>query len=88
MFIEKATRGGVSYITKRYAKTNNKYMSDFDSNKQSTFITYLNKNNLYDWAISEYLPYREFEWLKNVDKLDVVILNILINYMNYTMVIH
>ena len=33
---------------------------------------YLDKNNLYGWAMSEYLPYREFEWLKNVDKLDVI----------------
>ena len=63
MFIEKGTRGGVSYITKRYAKANNKYMSDYDSNQQATFITYLDKNNLYGWAMSEYLPYSEFEWL-------------------------
>ena len=51
--IEKGTRGGMSYIAKRYAKANNKYMSDYDSNKQLTFITYLDKNNLYGWAISE-----------------------------------
>ena len=57
LFIEKGTRGGISYIVKRYAKTNNKYMSDYDSNKPSTFITYLDKNNLYGWATSEYLPY-------------------------------
>ena len=75
LFIEKGTRGGVSYITKRYAKANNKYMSDYDSNKQSTFITYLDKNNLYGWAMSEYLPYREFEWLKNVDSFDVMSIN-------------
>ena len=43
LFIEKGTRGGVSYITKRYAKVNNKYMRDYDSNKPSTFITYLDK---------------------------------------------
>ena len=54
LFIEKGTRGGVSYITKRYAKTNNKYMCDYDPNKRSTFITYLDKNNLYGWAMSEY----------------------------------
>ena len=51
-FIEKASRRGVSYIAKRYAITNNKYISDYDSNKQSTFITYLDKNNLYGWSIS------------------------------------
>ena len=75
LFIEKGTRGGISYIAKRYAKANNKYMCDYDSNKQSTFITYLDKNNLYGWAMSEYLPYSEFEWLKNVDKLDVNSIN-------------
>ena len=47
LFIEKGTREGVSYITKRYAKANNKYMSDYELNKPSTFITYLDKNNLY-----------------------------------------
>ena len=72
LFIEKGTRSGVSYIAKRYAKANNKYMCDYDSNKSSTFITYLDKNNLYGWAMSEYLPYREFEWLKNFDELDVM----------------
>ena len=75
LFIEKGTRGGISYIAKRYAKANNKCMIGYDPNKPSTFITYLDKNNLYGWAMSEYLPYREFEWLKNVDVLDVMSVN-------------
>ena len=75
LFIEKETRSGIFYIAKRYSKANNKYMSDYDSNKPSTFITYLNKNNFYGWARSEYLPHSEFEWLKNVDKLDVMSIN-------------
>ena len=50
-------------------------MSDYDSNKQSTFITYLDKNSLYGWAMSEYLPYSETEWLKNVYELDVMSIN-------------
>ena len=62
LFIEKGSRGGISYIAKRYAKANNKYMSDYDSKKPSTFIIYLDKNNLYGWTMSEYLPYEEFEW--------------------------
>ena len=64
LFIEKGLRGGISYIAKRYAKANNKYMSDYNPNKQSTFITCLDKNNLYDWAMSKYLPYSKLEWLK------------------------
>ena len=46
-------------------------MTDYDSEKPSTFITYLDKNNLYGWTMSECLPYGEFEWLKNVDRFDV-----------------
>ena len=72
LFIEKGTSGGISYIAKSYAKANNKYMCEYDSNKQSTFITYLDENNLYGWAMGEYLPYGEFEWLKNVDSFDVM----------------
>ena len=43
LFIEKGSRGGISYIARRYAKGNNKYMSDYDPEKPSTFITYLDK---------------------------------------------
>ena len=75
LFIEKRSRGGNSYIAKRYAKENNKYMSHYDPGKPSTFIIYLDKNNLYGWAMSEYLPYGEFNWLKTVDKLDVMSIN-------------
>ena len=72
LFIEKGLRGGTSYIVKRYAKVNNKYTNDYNSKKPSKFITYLDMNNLYDWAMSEYLPCGRFKWLKNVDGFDVM----------------
>ena len=75
LFIEKGTRGGVSYIFKRYAKANNKYMNDYDPEKPSTFITYLDKNNMYGWSVSEYLPYGEFEWLENIAGFNVMTIN-------------
>ena len=75
LFIEKGLRGGISYIAKRYAKGNNKYMNDFDPKKQSTFISYLDMNNLYGWAMSEYLPCEGFKWLKNVGEFDVMSIN-------------
>ena len=46
LFIEKGLRGGISYIAKRYAKANNKYMKDYDAKELSKFITYLDMNNL------------------------------------------
>ena len=41
LFIEKGLRGGISYIAKRYAKVNNKYMNDYDPKKPSAFLSYL-----------------------------------------------
>ena len=75
LFIEKGSRGGNSYIAKRYAKANNKYMSDYNFNKPSAFITYVDKNNLHGWTMSKYLPYKEFKWLENVDEFDVNSIN-------------
>ena len=46
-FIEKGLRKRISYIATRYAKANNKYINDFDPRKPSTFISYLEMNNLY-----------------------------------------
>ena len=71
LFTEKGLREGISYIAKRYAKANNKYMKNYDPKKPSKFITYLDMNNLYSWAMSSYLPYGGFKWLKDVDKFDV-----------------
>ena len=56
LFIEKGMRGGISYIAKRYSKANNNYMGCYDSSKESKYITYVDANNLYRWAMSQYLP--------------------------------
>ena len=71
LFIEKGLRGGVSYISERYAKANNKYINDYDSKKPSKLTTYLDINNLYGCGLSEYLPYGEFKQLKNVHGFDL-----------------
>ena len=51
---------------------NNEYCPDYDKNKPSTFISYLDMNNLYGLAVNEYLPYKGFKWLKNIDKFDIM----------------
>ena len=70
LFIEKGLRGGISYIAKRYAKANNKYMKNYPK-KPSKFISYLDMNNFYGWAMSGYLPYGGFRWLEYVDNSNV-----------------
>ena len=64
LFIEKELNGGISYIAKRCAKANNKYMKNYDPTKLSKFITQLDMNNLYGWTMSSYLLYGGFKWLK------------------------
>ena len=75
LFIEKGLRRGISYIAKRHTTANNKYIENFDPEKLSTFITYLDMHNLYGWKVSEYLPYGEFKWLENADEFDVMLIS-------------
>ena len=70
LMVEKGIRGGVSMISNRYGKSNNKYMgNNFDSNKPSKYIQYLDANNLYGWAMSKSLPTHGFKWM-NVNELE------------------
>ena len=75
LFIEKGSRGGISYIAKRYSKANNKYLNDYDPKKPSRFISYPDMNNLCGWAMSEHLPFGRFKWLKNIDIFDIMSIN-------------
>ena len=67
IFIEKGMKGCVSYFNKKCSKTNNEYCSDYDSKKPEKYITYLDMNNLYGYAMSQYLPYANFKWVKNIN---------------------
>ena len=69
--VEKGLRGGVSYIANRYSKPNNKYLSDYDEKEDSSYLMYLDVNNLYGWAMTQPLPTGRFKWLKE-DKCDVI----------------
>ena len=60
LMVEKGTFGGVSMISTRYGKANNKYMSEYNPSKPSKYIAYLDANNLYGWAMSKPLPTHGF----------------------------
>ena len=62
-FAEKGMCGGISYIANRYGKANNKYMEEYNEEDKSKYIMYLDANNLYGWAMSQYLPTGGFNWL-------------------------
>ena len=66
-------RGGISYIANRYGEANNKYMKNYNDKAPSKYIMYLDANNLYGWAMSQYLPTGGFKWLKQsqIQKLDL-----------------
>ena len=56
LFIEKGMRGGICYVSKRYSKANNEFCPHYDETMQKVYIKYLDVNNLYGKAMSEYLP--------------------------------
>ena len=64
LMVEKGIRGGVSMISNRYGKSNNKYMSDVFASEPSKYIAYLDANNLYGWAMSKTFPTHDFKWMK------------------------
>ena len=65
LMFEKGIRGGISIISNRYGEANNKYMKDYNKNKDSKYLMYLDANNLYGCAMSEKLPTHGFKWLTN-----------------------
>ncbi|XP_061191773.1 uncharacterized protein LOC133200019 [Saccostrea echinata] len=74
LMIEQGIRGGVSMISKKYAKANNPMVSDFDPSKPKTWLTYLDMHNLYGTSMSMPLPERDFAWCtpEQIDSLNVM----------------
>ena len=70
LMIEDGIRGGICHAIKRYAKANNYYMKDYNKNKESSYIQYLDANNLYGMAMSEKLPVKGFKWMVDISGID------------------
>ena len=63
LMVEEGIRGGICHSIHLYAKANNKYMKNYNKDEESSYIQYLDANNLYGWAMSKKLPVTGFRWL-------------------------
>ena len=70
LMAEKGIRGGICHAIHQYAEANNKYTKDCDKNKQSSFLKYLNVNNLYGWKMSHKFPVSDFKWVENTSEFN------------------
>ena len=68
--VEKGIRGGICHAIHRYAKANNKYMKDCKINIISSYLEYLDANNLYGWGMSQRLPVNGLKWVKKLLKVN------------------
>ena len=77
LLFEKGIRGGICEAVTKYKKVNNKYMKNYDSNKLSNYLMYVDANNLYGYAMSKKLPYGNF---KCIDDLSIFTEDVIKNY--------
>ena len=70
LIVKEGIRAGICHAIHRYAKANNKYMENYDKNKESSYIQYLDANNLYGWAMSQKLPVNNFKWVEDVSRIN------------------
>ena len=70
LMVEKGIRGGLCYSIYPYAKANNKYIEDYDENKELSYTQYCDVNNLYEWVMSHMLPVNNFEWIKDTSQIN------------------
>ena len=70
LMVEEGIRGGICQAIHRHAKANNKYMKNYDKNTESSYIQYLDTNNLYGWVMSQKLPVNGFKWINDVTEID------------------
>ena len=69
LMVEEGIKGGICHSIHRYAKANNKYMKNYNNNEESSYIQYLDANNLYGWAMSKKLLVNGFKWIKTAESV-------------------
>ena len=64
-------RGALSMISNRHALANKPSLAAFDPARPTSYISYLEGNNLYGWAMSKPMPIVRFEWMTAADALEI-----------------
>ena len=70
LMVEERIRAGMCQSTHSYTKENNKYMENYDKNVESSYLTYLDANNLYGWEMSQKLSVKCFRWVNDVSRFN------------------
>ena len=70
LMVNKGIRVGICHAVHQYAKANNRYMKDYDKNKELSYLKYCDGNNLYSWAMSQKLPVNNFKWIEDTSKFN------------------
>ena len=70
LVVEEGIRAGICHAIHRYAEANNKHMKHYDQNKESSYIQYLDANNLYGSAMSQKFPVDDFKWKENISNFN------------------
>ena len=66
LMIEEGIRGGMCQSKHKYAKANNQYMKNYDNSIESSYLSYLDANNLYGLAMFQKLPVSSFKWVNDL----------------------
>ena len=67
LFVESSMRGGLSTITKKYAKANNPLLEDYDPKLPESYIMFFDENNLYGGSVVSPVPVSNFRWMEECD---------------------
>ena len=68
LMIESGIRGDIRQSIHRYTEANNKYVKNHNKNIPSSYLIYIDANNLYGWAMCKKLPVSNFIWAEDLDK--------------------
>ena len=70
LMAEKGIRDEIRQVTHRYAKAGNKYMKNYNKDMASSYLEYLDANNLHGWAMSQQFPVNGFDRVEELSKFD------------------